>query len=330
MLQQHDEPRRLTFCDDWITVTGQGHPLTLARDLHESDPDRFDFVPGPGTRNYSLSLQAPKGILLRYGVRNGQGLNAEQSDTRDSDGWCLEVPGDPAPATLQWLRRHPFARSMQVSRRDVALTWRPMEPDHVYAMWKEWILIRLRRPATKYGPADADWQACSLYTHPLRLPNPPPRSAILYDKHAESPDEYPDPGTLRLEFRFRPDKAAQKLATFLATPDELLNSWNLSRGFVGILRNETRHKSFRWLAPAPDDDLDRLTLSLLRSYAPTIAKGIARFGRDYLDTLTLAAALLQASPTPPADAAAPGDIAAPQAAEPAPADALARSNMAPG
>lgn len=217
----------------------------------------------------------------------------------------LEVPGRHARELLPRLRTHAASRSFQAPRRDICITVRFALEDcsQVYRTWSDLLASELRRPCFRIGPDGNDWEAVSLQTHPRQAGAP--RFAILYDKHAQNPEEYPDPGTLRFEFRFQPEKQHQKRALFEADAMALLFSWRLSLKAIELLLNAPQSRSFAWNRPKYDSDLETMTLHLLASYGPTLARGLTqKNAAAYLHTLALAA-LLQANGASQADDLAP-------------------------
>jgi hypothetical protein len=284
--------------DDWLRVTGQADAHDLARFLQHQRPDSFAWEEGSATTRYARSLRADGGVSLAYARRNRDGLNAPQSDSRDSRDFMLEVPGHHARDLLPILRTHATARTMQCPRRDLAVTARfdPADCSQIYRTWADLLASELRRPCYRLGPDGADWESVSLQTHPRQ--SAAPRFAILYDKHAHDAEQYPDPGTLRFEFRWQPDKQHQKRALFESDALPVLFSWRLSMKAVELLLNAPQSRSFAWTKPRPDADLETMTRRLLESYGPTIARGLHKPG--YLETLALAA-LLQANNNPRPD-----------------------------
>ena len=278
---------------DYIRVTGRGDPLRLAQWLEPIDPAAFAWTAGKPTRRYAASLLAPHGIALAYGARNAEGLDCPQSDTRDSSDWCLEVPGRLSNNVRSLLHVHPDCRTMQAPRIDICRTWLPRDPAHVYTLLRELIVQGFGRPAHRIGPDGVDWQAVTLQTHEKQADAP--RFLILYDKHSRSPDEYPAPGTLRLEVRLQPDKKHDKLRCFWESPDRLLDAWRFARTVREVIEAVPRAKSFPWNPPSPEADFERMTAYLVASYGPTICQGIAKHGADYLHLLGIASAL-QAAP----------------------------------
>jgi hypothetical protein len=305
--------RHPKITDDWLRVTGQTNAHDLARHLSKARPDTFAWEEGSGTLRYARSLHAQGGISLSYARRNQEALDAPQSDSRDSKDFMLEVPGHHADELLPVLRDHADARTFQAPRRDLAITAR-FDLDvcaQVYTWWTELLDKELRRPAWRLGPDGSPWNSVTLQTH--QKPSKAPRFALLYDKHAESPDEFTEPGTLRFEFRFQAEKAAQKKAVFNADAELLLRSWRLSRKALELLSNNPQAKSFTWTEPAQDSDLETMTLRLLASYGPTLVRGMKNDPAGYLRTLALGA-LLQATAAPINDHAHPVSLSAPQAA----------------
>lgn len=285
--------------DDYLIVTSQqGDPLRIARYLADELPHVFAWEQGKPTKRYATSLASAAGVYLAYGRRSADDyLNAPQSAARDSTDWKLEVPGEAAHLVRPVLLAHPLAASMQAPARDVQITARFHDADatQIYATFNDLVQITFGRAASHYGPHDAAWEGVTLYTHPLRGPKAP-RTLVLYDKHSESPDEYPDRGTLRFEVRLRPDKAHAKRSLLTATPAECFRSWRFSRTVLELLTNSPQIKApFRWYEPKADDDLETATANLLRSYGPTLLRGLHAAGLDYLHRLALAA-LLQADP----------------------------------
>lgn len=285
-------PPALDLVDDYLKVTGTGDPLELASWLEAADPAMFAWTTGNPTRRYSQSLAADGGIFLAFGRRRPDGLEAPQSDARDSDDWLLEVPGKSAAGLLQRLQKHHRAAFMQCPRRDIAWTFRPDDPAHVYAVLDDLIAQDFGRRAWRHGPSGEPWQSVTLQTHPK--PSQAPRFVILYDKHAQDPDCYPDLGTLRLEFRFTPEKKPQKLALFWESAERTIDSWRFARRCLEAVAVQPRAKSFTWLPPSPDAEFEKLTRCLVQSYGPTIRQGISRQGSDYLRLLAIAAMLQEA------------------------------------
>lgn len=274
---------------DYIRVTGQTDATRLATWLAEQRPDLFAWEAGRPSRRYASSLISEGGVMLQYGRRNADGLDCPQSDTRDSDDFCLEVPGDASSPVLVMLQGHVDSRAFQCARRDVCATFRPKDPAHVYRVFSDLVLGAFGRPPRFIGPDGAAWEGVSLQTHEKQALGP--RFAILYDKHAESPDEYTDAGTLRLEFRFQPEKKEQKRLAFLVSNDQLVDSWRFARNVCEVMTNQPREKSFTWLPPSPDREFMSKVQSLIRSYGPTMALGISRHGRAFLDAVALASVL---------------------------------------
>ena len=300
--------------DDYLRVTGQADAHDLARYLARHRPDSFAWEDGSPTTRYARSLRSEGGIALAFGRRNQDGLNAPQSDSRDSRDFMLEVPGYHARDLLPILREYPAAAAFQCPRRDICITARfdPQDCEQVYSTWRDLLASELKRPAYRLGPDGSCWESVSLQTHPKQAGQP--RFAILYDKHAQNPAEYPDLGTLRFEFRFQPDKQHQKRALFTAEPLALLFSWRLALKAIELLLNAPQTRSFAWTMPKPDDDLETMTRNLLASYAPTLRRGLHAAGPDYLRVLALAA-LLQANDATTRDEAHPVSLCAPQAAD---------------
>lgn len=298
--------------DDYLTVTGTTDPQGIARFLEAERPDSFAWEDSGPNKRYARSLTSHGGILLGYGRRNRDGLNAPQSDTRDSDDWMLQVPGHHARDLAPLLLSHPMSGTMQASRRDVAFTFRPVDPANAYRCVSELIERFIRRRAHRIGPDGPvdGWEAVTLQTH--EKPSQAPQFLILYDKHAESPAEYPQPGTLRLEARFMPEKKERKQQLLRATPGELFRSWRLSRHALELLLTKPLERSFQWHRPTPDDDLDKLTQALLHSYGPTLRRGLARSGAAYLEVVALAA-LLQANHPRQAESESDAPVLSPEA-----------------
>lgn len=299
--------------DDWLRVTGQTDAHDFAKWLAAARPDSFAWEEGPATTRYARSLRAEGGISLAYGRRNRDALNAPQSDTRDSRDFMLEVPGWHARDLLPMLREYHAARTFQCPRRDLAITARfdPADCPQIYRTWADLLRNELRRPCHRIGPDGHDWERVSLQTHPRQADAP--RFAILYDKHGHDPEQYPDAGTLRFEFRFQPEKQHQKRALFDSDPLPLLFSWRLSMKAVELLLNAPQSRSFAWTKPRPDADLETMTARLLASYGPTLVRGLHKPG--YLQSLALAA-LLQAYDPSPSTEAQPASLSAPQAEDP--------------
>lgn len=300
----------IALCDDFLRITGLADAHALARWLTNFDEATYAWEQGKGSTRYAQSLLAEGGILLCYGRRNQDQLDAPQSDTRDSKDIMLEVPGRPSSPLLARLRESYFAPFLQVPRRDIQITFRAKDPEHVYRTFSDLVASHLRRPCHRIGPDGSPWPAVTLQTHEKQAGHP--RFAILYDKHAQNPDEYPERGTLRIEFRFQPEKQAQKRALFERSHDDILNAWSLSRHVLEWLTLLPREKSFAWIEPAADAEFDAKTLALLHSYGPTISRGIAKYGRSWLERLALAT-LLQADPssqeaTPPPKHVSAGDF----------------------
>ncbi len=287
--------------DDFLRVTGQANAHHLARFLATAQPGTFAWEEGRETRRYARSLLSDGGISLAYGRRNQDGYSAPQSDTRDSRDFCLEVPGHHCRKLLPLLREYPDAKTMQCPRRDVAITlgFDPSDCSQIYRTWSDLLQDQIGHPAHRIGPDGNDWESISLQTH-VKQANAP-RFAILYDKHAQAPAQFTDPGTLRFEFRFTPDKQPQKRKVFEAEPMALLLSWRLSRKALELLLNAPQPRTFAWTEPKPDADLETMTLRLLHSYGPTIFRGISqKDSAGYLTTLALAS-LLQANEVTQAD-----------------------------
>lgn len=276
---------------DYVRVTGRSDPLELARWLEGLDP-AFTWEAGRPTRRYAASLVGQGGVVLAYARRNADGLDAPQSDSRDSSDWCLEVPGRWSGAAREALQRHPACGTMQAPRVDVCRTWRPDDPAHVYAVVRELIAHDFGRPAHRIGPDGAEWEGVTIQTH--ARPAEAARAVVLYDKHAQSPDEYPTQGTIRLEVRLQPDKAPDKRRCFWESPERLLDSWRFARRLREVLEGQPRGRSWAWHQACRDGELDRLTRHLLASYGRTIFRGIARDGVAYLHRLAWAAILLEA------------------------------------
>lgn len=277
--------------DDFLRITGTLDAIEFARWLSNQRPEIFAWEAGNPSSRYAASLRAEGGVFLAYGRKNRDGLDAPQSDTRDSSEFCLEIPSSKADGLLDLLRTHPRQAEMQCTRRDIAVTWLPCQPAHVYSLVRDVFRGTLRRAPHRIGPDRQYWRGVSLQTHPQQAGVP--RFAILYDKHAQSPDEYPDDGTVRLEFRWQPEKKQQKRACFEASMDALLDSWSLARCLVEVLTLEPRKKSFAWLPDTPERDFEKKVAALLHSYGPTIYRGVLARGRDFLGELVVAAALLE-------------------------------------
>jgi hypothetical protein len=192
------------------------------------------------------------------------------------------------------LQEHEDCRSMQAPRVDICTTFRPEDPAHVYQLIRELIMREFGRPAHRIGPDGVEWQGVTLQTHEKQACAP--RFLILYDKHARSPEEYPEPGTLRLEVRLQPDKKLDKLRCFWESPDRLLDSWRFARVVREVIEGVPRAKSFAWNPPSQEADFERMTAHLIASYGPTILRGVAKHGADYLRVLCMAAALQSAAP----------------------------------
>jgi len=282
---------KIDLADDFLRITGICDAHALARWLTTFDEDTYAWEQGRGSTRYAQSLLAEGGIFLNFGRRNRDQLDTPQSDTRDSKDIMLEVPGRPSAPLLERLRQSYFAPFLQVPRRDIQCTFRAHDPSHVYRIFSALVGGHLRRPCHRIGPDGSDWQGVSLQTHVKQAGQP--RFAILYDKHAQDPDQYPEPGTLRIEFRFQPEKQSQKRALFERSHDDIINAWSLSRHILEVLTLLPREKSFAWIEPTPDAEFDAKTLALLHSYGPTIYRGIARHGHQWLERLALAT-LLQA------------------------------------
>jgi hypothetical protein len=296
------KPPALDLVDDYLKVTGSGDPLQLARWLEALDPIRFAWTTGNPTRRYSQSLAADGGVFLAFGRRRQDGLEAPQSDARDSDDWLLEVPGKAAAGLLLELRKHDRAAAMQCPRRDIAWTFRPDDPGFVYEILDDLIAEDFGRAGWRLGPSGARWESVSLQTH--QKPTQAPRFVILYDKHAADPDSYPDHGTIRIEFRFMPEKKPQKAALFWESADRVLDSWRFARRCLEVIAVQPRAKSFTWLPPSPDAEFEKLTRALVHSYGPTIRRGLSRMGGDYLHLVALAALLQETAADEPAAIAA--------------------------
>lgn len=271
---------------DFIRVTGKTDATKLARWLAEIEPMAFAWEVGTSTRRYAASLIASDGVLLQYGRRNADGLDCPQSDTRDSQEFVLEVPGALSARVLESLRQHSDASGFQCARRDVCATFKPKDPGHVYEMFSDLVLHEFGRPADHKGPRNEPWQSVSLATHEKQCMAP--RYAILYDKHAKSPDEFPEVGTLRLEFRWQPEKKAQKQIAFFATDDELVNSWRFARNTLEVMAGVPREKSFTWLQKNPEAEFFAKFQALVHSYGPTIFRGINKHGNAFMQALAWA------------------------------------------
>lgn len=296
----------VALLDDYWRITGRTRPLDLARWLHRRKREVFDWMPEKGTRRYACSLAAPGGIRLAFGLAEA-GQSREPNNDRQE--FCLDVPGQPAAALRYMLSDHPEFGDWQAARRDIAFTFRSPDPAHVYRCFAEYTAAYMYRPAHRIGPDGSDYVAVSLQTHEKQAGNP--RFAILYHKHAQNPQEYPDPDTLRIEFRFQPEKKEQKQALLAQTAEAVIRSWRYARSMMEILLGLPLDRSYTWQPRQDNDDLEHLTLNLVRSYGSTIARGLDQHGAAYLHTLALAV-LLQTKGAAHAPAAIPADISAPQ------------------
>lgn len=297
--------------DDYFTVTAPSGPLEIARYLAREKPDVFTWESSGPTKRYACSLTAPGGIQLAYGKRNRDGLNAPQSDTRDSDDWMLQVPGKNAHNLATVLLAHPLGPTMQAARRDIAFTARFDDPAHVYDLFADLVQDNFKREPHKHGPRSEPWRGVTLQTH--KIPSKVERCIVLYDKHAQDPDTFPDDRVIRLEIRLTPKDKPDKLALLRCTRHQAVTSWRTARKVLEVLTACTLDKSFAWNATPPAAfDLDAMTRHLVGSYGPTIRAGLAQHGAAYLGKLALAA-LLQANDATPAAEAHPGSLSAPQA-----------------
>lgn len=294
--------------DDYLTVTAPSGPLEIARHLAREKPDTFTWETSGPTKRYACSLVAPGGILLAYGKRNQDGLNAPQSDSRDSDDWMLQVPGKNAHDLATVLLAHPLGPTMQAPRRDIAFTARFDDPAHVYDLFADLVQVHLKREPHKLGPRSEPWRSVTLQTH--ETPSKVERAIVLYDKHAQDPDTFPDDRTIRLEIRLTPKDKPDKHALLRATRHDVVTSWRTARKVLEVLLACPLDKSFTWnAAPLDAFDLDAMTRHLVGSYGPTLRAGIAKHGAAYLGKLALAA-LLQANDLPHAAEALPESLSA--------------------
>lgn len=276
---------------DYVRVTGQTDPIRLAKWIERFEPSIVFEVGSPAGR-YAASLFAPGGVMLKYGRRNADGLTCPQSDARDAEEFCLEVPGASSASILDLLQGHHHQANFQCARRDVCMTFRPEDPEHIYRLFADLVLsggFKGGRPAHRIGPDGALWESCSLQTHQQQ--SFAPRFAILYDKHSQNPDEYPDYGTLRLEFRWQPEKKEQKRIAFIASDSDLVDSWRFARTVLEVLTGQPRQKSLTYRPKGPDSDFLGKVQALVRSYGPTIALGVRNQGPAFLQSLALASVL---------------------------------------
>jgi hypothetical protein len=234
--------------------------------------------------------------MLKYGRRQADNLTCPQSEARDADEFCLEVPGAASARILDLLQGHHHQVNFQCARRDVCLTFRPTDPEHVYKLFADLVLMGgfkddegKPRPAFRIGPDGSAWQACSLQTHQKQ--SDAPRFAILYDKHAQNPDEYPDPGTLRLEFRWQPEKKEQKRIAFTASDADLVDSWRFARMVLEVLTGQPRHKSLTYRPKSPDADFIAKTSAMVHSFGGHVAQGLNLHGPAFLIAVALASIL---------------------------------------